>query len=68
MDAGQCRRALPFGVHVIHPPIPIRPAMPLHSPVLNAIAKAMLLTALAAIGSLAASAFILRKSPLRAIV
>jgi acyltransferase-like protein len=57
-----------FGAYLIHPPILIGSAMLLHSIVLNAIAKAMLLTALAAIGSFAASAFILRKSPLRAIV
>jgi len=57
-----------FGVYLIHPPILIGSAMLLHSLVLNAIAKAMLLTAVAAIGSFAASAFILRKSPLRAIV
>ena len=57
-----------FGAYLIHPPILIGAAMLLHSLVLNAIAKAMLLTAVAAIGSFAASAFILRKSPLRAIV
>jgi peptidoglycan/LPS O-acetylase OafA/YrhL len=57
-----------FGVYLIHPPILIASAMLLHSLVLNAIAKAVLLTAVAAIGSFAASAFILRKSPLRAIV
>jgi fucose 4-O-acetylase-like acetyltransferase len=57
-----------FGVYLIHPPILIGSAMLLHSLVLNAIAKAVLLTAMAAIGSFAASAFILRKSPLRAIV
>jgi hypothetical protein len=40
----------------------------LHSLGLNAIAKALLLTAVTAIGSFVASAWILRKSPLRAIV
>ena len=57
-----------FGVYLIHPPILIGSAMLLHSLVLNAIAKAMLLTAVAAIASFTVSAFILRKSPLRAIV
>jgi acyltransferase-like protein len=57
-----------FGVYLIHPPILIGSAMLLHSLVLDAIAKATLLTAVAAIGSFAASAFVLRKSPLRAIV
>ena len=42
--------------------------MALHPLVWPAIAKAALLTILAAIGSFAASAFIVRKSPLRAIV
>jgi hypothetical protein len=40
----------------------------LHALALNAIAKALLLTALAAAGSFAASALVLRKLPLRAIV
>lgn len=57
-----------FGVYLIHPPILIGSALLLHSVALNAIAKALLLTAVAAIGSFAASALILRKSPLRAIV
>jgi glucan biosynthesis protein C len=57
-----------FGVYLIHPPILIASAILLHSVVLSAIAKALLLTVIAAIGSFAASAFILRKSPLRAIV
>jgi glucans biosynthesis protein C len=42
--------------------------MLLHPLAWPAIAKAALLTAIAAIGSFAASAFILRKSPLRGIV
>ena len=57
-----------FGVYLIHPPILIACAMLLHPLAWPAIAKAALLTVLAAIGSFAASAFILRKSPLRAIV
>jgi glucan biosynthesis protein C len=57
-----------FGVYLIHPPILIGSAILLHAVVLNAIAKALLLTAVAAAGSFAASAFVLRKSPLRAIV
>ena len=57
-----------FGVYLIHPPILIGSAILLHGVPLNAIAKALLLTAIAAIGSFAVSAFILRKSPLRAIV
>ena len=43
-------------------------ALLLHAVPLNAIAKALLLTAIAAIGSFAVSAFVLRKSPLRAMV
>jgi peptidoglycan/LPS O-acetylase OafA/YrhL len=57
-----------FGVYLIHPPILIGSAILLHALALNAIAKALLLTALAATGSFAASALVLRKSPLRAIV
>jgi peptidoglycan/LPS O-acetylase OafA/YrhL len=57
-----------FGVYLIHPPILIGSAILLHAVALNAIAKALLLTAVAAVGSFAASAFVLRKSPLRAIV
>jgi glucans biosynthesis protein C len=57
-----------FGVYLIHPPILIAFAIALHPLLWPAIAKAALLTALAAIGSLAASALVLRKSPLRAIV
>lgn len=57
-----------FGVYLIHPPILIGSAILLHPLALNAVAKAMLLTVVAAIGSFAASAFVLRKSPLRAIV
>ena len=57
-----------FGVYLIHPPILIACAILLHPLAWPAIAKAALLTAIAAIGSFAASAFILRKSPLRAIV
>jgi glucans biosynthesis protein C len=57
-----------FGVYLIHPPILIGLAILLRSVELNAIGKALLLTVLAAIGSFAASAFILRNSPLRAIV
>jgi peptidoglycan/LPS O-acetylase OafA/YrhL len=57
-----------FGVYLIHPPILIGSALLLHAVALNAIAKALLLTAVAAVGSFAASAFVLRKSPLRAIV
>ncbi|MES1149227.1 MAG: acyltransferase family protein, partial [Bradyrhizobium guangdongense] len=57
-----------FGVYLIHPPILIGSAILLHPVALGAVAKAMLLTAVAAIGSFAASALVLRKSPLRAIV
>jgi hypothetical protein len=45
-----------FGVYLIHPPILIGSAILLHALALNAIAKALLLTALAAAGSFAASA------------
>ena len=57
-----------FGVYLIHPPILIGSAILLHAVALNAIAKAVLLTAVAAVGSFAASALVLRKSPLRAIL
>jgi glucans biosynthesis protein C len=57
-----------FGVYLIHPPVLIAIAIALHPLAWPAIAKAALLTILAAIGSFAASAFIVRKSPLRAIV
>ncbi|MCP3472958.1 acyltransferase family protein [Bradyrhizobium sp. CCGUVB1N3] len=57
-----------FGVYLIHPPILIGFAMLLHGLPLFALTKAILLTTLAAIGSFAVSALILRKSPLRAII
>lgn len=57
-----------FGVYLIHPPILIGFALLLHALVLGAIAKAILLTMLAAVGSFAVSALILRRSPLRAII
>jgi peptidoglycan/LPS O-acetylase OafA/YrhL len=57
-----------FGVYLIHPPILILSAILLHAVTLNAIGKAVLLTAIAAIGSFAFSAFVLRKTPLRALV
>jgi len=57
-----------FGVYLIHPPILIACAILLHGLAWHPIAKAALLTVVAAIFSFAASAFILRKSPLRAIV
>lgn len=57
-----------FGVYLIHPPILIGSAILLHAVGLNAVAKALLLTAVAAMGSFAVSAFVLRKSPLRAII
>jgi len=57
-----------FGVYLIHPPILIALAIALHPLLWPPIARAALLTALAAIGSFAASALVLRKSPLRAIV
>jgi surface polysaccharide O-acyltransferase-like enzyme len=57
-----------FGVYLIHPPILIGFAILLHPVALGAVVKAMLLTFVAAIGSFAASAFVLRQSPLRAIV
>ena len=42
--------------------------MLLHGLALHPVAKAALLTVLAAIGSFAASALVLRKSPLRRII
>jgi glucan biosynthesis protein C len=57
-----------FGVYLIHPPILIACAIAIHPLAWHPIAKAALLTILAAIFSFAASEFILRKSPLRAIV
>jgi glucan biosynthesis protein C len=42
--------------------------MLLHGVALNAVVKALLLTAMAAVGSFAASGLVLRKSPLRAII
>jgi glucan biosynthesis protein C len=57
-----------FGVYLIHPPILIGFAILLHGLPLFALTKAVLLTTLAAVGSFAASALILRKSPLRAII
>ena len=57
-----------FGVYLIHPPILIGSAILLHPVALNGLVKAMLLTLVAAVGSFAASAFVLRKSPLRAMV
>ena len=57
-----------FGVYQIHPPILIGFALLLHALPLFALTKALLLTMMAAIGSLAVSALILRKSPLRAII
>lgn len=57
-----------FGVYLIHPPILIGSAILLHGLALDPVAKAAVLTVLAAIGSFAASAFVLRKSPLRRII
>ncbi|SHG66495.1 acyltransferase family protein [Bradyrhizobium erythrophlei] len=56
-----------FGVYLIHPPILIGFAILLQGLTLHPVAKAAVLTLLAAIGSFAASAFVLRKSPLRRI-
>jgi hypothetical protein len=56
-----------FGIYFIHPPVLIAGAMLLHPLTLPAIPKMMLLTVVAGAGSLAAS-WILRKSPLRAIL
>ncbi|SEN54929.1 acyltransferase family protein [Bradyrhizobium sp. OK095] len=57
-----------FGVYLIHPPILIGFALLLHTLALGAIAKVLLLTMLAAAGSFAVSGWILRKSPLRAVI
>jgi glucans biosynthesis protein C len=57
-----------FAVYLIHPPILIGAAILLHGLAWNAVAKALLLTVMAALGSFAVSAFVVRKSPLRAIV
>jgi peptidoglycan/LPS O-acetylase OafA/YrhL len=57
-----------FGVYLIHPPILIGFAILLHGVALHPVAKAAALTVLAAIGSFAASALVLRKSPLRRII
>jgi surface polysaccharide O-acyltransferase-like enzyme len=57
-----------FGVYLIHPPILIACAIAMHPLMWQPVAKAALLTVLAATASFAASAWILRKSPLRAIV
>jgi peptidoglycan/LPS O-acetylase OafA/YrhL len=57
-----------FGVYLIHPPVLIGFALLLHTLPMGAIAKVLLLTLLAAAGSFAVSAWILRKSPLRAII
>ncbi|QAU49250.1 acyltransferase family protein [Bradyrhizobium guangzhouense] len=57
-----------FGVYLIHPPILIGFALLMHGLLLPALAKALLLTVLAAIGSFSVSGFILRRSPLRAII
>jgi glucans biosynthesis protein C len=57
-----------FGVYLIHPPILIGFAILLHGLALHPVAKAALLTLLTAIGSFAASAFVLRNSPLRRII
>jgi peptidoglycan/LPS O-acetylase OafA/YrhL len=57
-----------FGVYLIHPPVLIAIAILMHPLMWPPIAKAAVLTVLTAIGSLAVSALVLRKSPLRAIV
>lgn len=57
-----------FGVYLIHPPILIGFALLLHMLSLAPIAKMLALTLLAMAGSFAISAWILRKSPLRAII
>jgi len=57
-----------FGVYLIHPPILIGFAILLHGLGLHPVAKAAILTLLAATGSFAASAFVLRNSPLRRII
>jgi glucan biosynthesis protein C len=56
-----------FGVYLIHPPILIACALVLHPLLWPPIAKAILLTALAAVGRLG-GAPLLRKSPLRPIL
>jgi glucan biosynthesis protein C len=57
-----------FGIYLIHPPILIGLAILLHGFAVHPVAKAAMLTVLAAIGSFVASAFVLRKSPLRRII
>jgi glucans biosynthesis protein C len=57
-----------FGIYLIHPPILIGFAILLHGLPLDPVAKAAVLTVLAATGSFVASAFVLRKSPLRQII
>jgi glucans biosynthesis protein C len=57
-----------FGVYLIHPPILIASAILLHAVTLNAIGKAALLTVIATAASFAFSSFVLRKTPLRALV
>lgn len=58
-----------FGVYLIHPPILIAAALLLHGIAVHPIPKAAALTLLAAAGSFAASALVLRRLPLlRAIV
>jgi peptidoglycan/LPS O-acetylase OafA/YrhL len=57
-----------FGIYLIHPPILIGFAILLHGFAVHPVAKAAMLTVLAAIGSFVASAFVLRKSPLRRII
>lgn len=57
-----------FGVYLIHPPVLIALAIMLHPLGWHAVAKAALLTLLAALASFAVSALILRKSPLRAVL
>ena len=57
-----------FGVYLIHPPILIGFAILLHRLTLHPVAKAAMLTLLTAIGSFAASALVLRNSPLRRII
>jgi glucans biosynthesis protein C len=58
-----------FGVYLIHPPILVGFALLLHGIAVHPIPKAAALTLLAAAGSFAASALVLRRTPLlRAIV
>lgn len=57
-----------FGVYLIHPPVLIGFAIHLHGLGLHPVMKAAILTLLAAIGSFAASALVLRNSPLRRII